>query len=85
VQSLTPTRKRKRASSSDVATRCGNRLSTLLNNRIVDLIFPSLVLSDEHLESEEARAKPRRGGLGEKAASKKPRIGGQMGSRGGRW
>jgi len=35
VKSLTPTRKRKRASSPDVAKRCGNRLST------VDLIFPA--------------------------------------------
>ena len=66
VKSLTPTRKRKRASSSDVAKRCGNRLSTLVNNRIIDLIFPSLVLGDGHLESEEARAKTRRKGLEEK-------------------
>jgi hypothetical protein len=61
VKSLTPTRKRKRASSSDAAKRCGN------NNRIVDLIFPSLVLDDEHLESEEARAKTRKKGLEEKS------------------
>lgn len=66
VKSLTPTCKRKRASSSDAAKRCGNRLSTLVNNRIVDLIFPSLVLGDEHLESEKARARTRRKDLEEK-------------------
>jgi hypothetical protein len=67
VKSLTPTRKRKRAPSSDATKRCGNRLLTLVNNRIVDLTFPSLVLGDEHLESEEARAKTRRRGLEEKS------------------
>jgi len=71
VKSLTPTRKRKRASSSEVAKRCGNRLSTLVNNRIVDLIFPSLVLGDEHLESEEARAKREEKVWKKKAASQK--------------
>lgn len=41
------------------------------NNRIVDLIFPSLVLGDEHLESEEARAKREEKVWKRKAASQK--------------
>jgi hypothetical protein len=57
VKSLTATRKRKRASSPDVAKRCGNKRSTLVHNRVVDLMFPRLMLSDEDIESEEARAK----------------------------
>jgi hypothetical protein len=71
VKSLTATRKRKKASSSNVIKSCGNRLSTLVHNRIVDLMFPSLVLRDEHLESEEIRAKREEKLLKRKSASQK--------------
>jgi len=57
VKSLTANRKRKRASTSHVIKRRGNKLSTLVHNRVVDLMFPSLVLSDEDIESEDARMK----------------------------
>jgi len=51
MQYLTATRKRKRG-----AKKHGNRLATLVHNRIVDLMFPSLVLSDKDIESEGAEA-----------------------------
>jgi hypothetical protein len=44
---------RKRGSSSHMAKRCGNKLLTLVHNRIVDLTFPGLVLGDEDIGSEE--------------------------------
>jgi hypothetical protein len=56
LKSSATARKRKRSSPKG-AKKYGNRLSTLVHNRIVDLMYPSLVLSDENLESEEARAK----------------------------
>ena len=65
MKSLTATRKRKRASSSNVAKRCGNKRSTLVHNRVVDLMFPHLVLS----ESDEARAKQEEKVWNRKAAS----------------
>ena len=40
-----------------MAKRCGNKLSTLVHNRIIDLMFPGLVLGDEDIGSEEIRAK----------------------------
>jgi hypothetical protein len=55
LKSSARARKRKRPSPKG-AKKYGNRLSTLVHNRIVDLMYPSLVLSDENLESE-ARAK----------------------------
>jgi hypothetical protein len=62
----TATRTRKRTSSSDGAKRHGNRLATLVHNRIVDLMFPSSALSDEDIESKKAEAIQKR-----KAASQK--------------
>jgi hypothetical protein len=50
MKSLTATQKRKRASSSNIAKRCGNKRSTLVHNRVIDFMFPHLVLS----ESDEA-------------------------------
>ena len=44
IKCLTATRKRKRASSSNAAKRCGNKRSALVHNRIVDLMVSSLVL-----------------------------------------
>lgn len=65
MKHLTTTRKRKRASSSYGAKRHGNRLATLVHNRIVDLTFPSLVLNDEDIEPEKAEA------MGEERAQKR--------------
>jgi hypothetical protein len=56
LKSSARARKRKRPSLKG-AKKYGNRLSTLMHNRILDLMYPSLVLSDENLESKEARAK----------------------------
>src|SRR5256885_14973688 len=56
LKSSATARKRKRPSPKGVK-KYGNRHSTLVHNRIVDFMYPSLVLSDENLESEEARAK----------------------------
>jgi hypothetical protein len=63
---LTATRKRKRG-----AKKHGNRLATLVHNRIVDLMFPSLVLSDKDIESEEAEAMGEERVQKRKAASQK--------------
>jgi hypothetical protein len=51
------TRKRKRASSSYVIKRRGNKFLNLIYNLIIDLMFLSLVISDEYIESEEIEAK----------------------------
>jgi hypothetical protein len=71
VESSTATRKRKRASSAYVTTRRGNKLSSSVHNCIVDLMFPSLVIGDEHIESEEIRAKREEKVRKRKAASQK--------------
>jgi hypothetical protein len=71
VKSLIATRKRKRKSSSYGAKRRSNRLATLVHNHIVDLMFPTLVLSDENIESEEARAKEEKRVRNRMAASQK--------------
>ena len=60
MECLAATRKRKRASPSCGAKSRDNRLATLVHNRIVDLTFPGLVLSDVDIESEEAEAKEER-------------------------
>jgi hypothetical protein len=70
LKSSTRARKRKRPSPKD-AKIYGNRLSTLVHNRIVDFMYPSLVLSDETLESEEARAKQAEKASEREAASQK--------------
>jgi len=69
VKSLAATRKRKRASSG--AKRRGNRFATLVHDRIVDLMFPSLVLGNEGIDSEEAEAKGEEKVRKRKAASQK--------------
>jgi hypothetical protein len=71
MKHLTAARKRKRASSSYGAKRHGNRLATLVHNRIVDLTFPSLVLNDEDIESEKAEAIGEGRAQKRKAASQK--------------
>ena len=71
VTSFGVMRKRKRGSSSHTAKRCGSKLSTLVHNRIVDLMFPGLVLGDEDIGSEETRAKQEEKISKRKAASQK--------------
>jgi hypothetical protein len=79
-------RKRKRGPSSHMAKRYGNKLSTLVHNRIIDLMFPGLVLGDEDIGSEEIRAKQEEKISKKKAASQKVKNWReQMGSRGLRW
>jgi hypothetical protein len=56
LKSSATARKRKRLLLKNVK-KYGNRLLTLIYNRIIDFIYFSLILSDENLESEEARAK----------------------------
>ena len=51
MKHLTATRKSKRASSSYGAKRHGNRLATLVHNRIVGLTFPSLALREVYCQS----------------------------------
>jgi hypothetical protein len=57
MESLIITRKRKRASSFYVIKKRGNKLLSLIYNLIVDLMFPSLVIGDEHIESKKIKAK----------------------------
>jgi hypothetical protein len=84
VKSLAATRKRKRASSG--AKRRGNRLATLVHDRIVDLMFPSLVHGNEDIESEEAEAKGEEKVREEKRLlAKKSRIREPMEGHGLRW
>ena len=71
VASFGVMRKRKRGSSSHMAKRCSSKLSTLVHNRIVDLMFPGLVLGDEDIGSEETRAKQEEKISKRKAASQK--------------
>jgi hypothetical protein len=56
---------RKRGSSSHMAKRYGNKLSTLVHNRIIDLMFPGLVLGEEIRAKQEEKISKR------KAASQK--------------
>jgi len=60
---------RKRGSSSHMAKRCGNKLLTLVHNRIVDLTFPGLVLGGEDIGGDESQA--RRKDLEEKGCQPK--------------
>jgi hypothetical protein len=71
MKHLTATWKRKRESSSYGAKRRGNRLATLVHNRIVDLTFPSLVLNDEDIEPEKAEVMGEEKAQKRKAASQK--------------
>jgi hypothetical protein len=68
---LTATRKRKRAFSSYGSETHGNRLTTFVHNHIVDLMFPSLVLTDEDIEPKKAEAMGEERVQKRKAASQK--------------
>ncbi|ERF68058.1 hypothetical protein EPUS_09458 [Endocarpon pusillum Z07020] len=70
LESLKPTRKRKRTSWSNVAKRRRVRLSTLIHNRVVDLMFPGLILSDENIDTEEGRTEEDRAERAEKVAKR---------------
>jgi hypothetical protein len=62
---LIATRKRKRISSSYNIKKHGNKLITLIYNRIVDLTFPSLALNNKNIEPKKA------GVIGEERARKR--------------
>jgi hypothetical protein len=70
LESLNPTRKQKRTSWSNVLKRHRVRLSTLIHNLVVDLMFPGLILSDENIDTEEGRIEEDRAERTEKVAKR---------------
>jgi hypothetical protein len=56
VKSLKATQKWKRTLSFNTAKRCRVKLSILIHNRVVNLIFSSFILSYENINTEENRA-----------------------------
>jgi hypothetical protein len=71
VETLTATGKRKRKSSSGVSAGRRDRLSTLVQNRIIDVMFPDTLIEDANVDSEEETADRAERAVKRKAAGQK--------------
>jgi hypothetical protein len=85
AEPLKATRKRKRTPFSNVAKRRCEWLSTLVHNHIVDLMFPSLILSHQTAKTDEGKAKRAERAMKRTLQARQLRTGEQMGSHGLHW